>query len=516
MKITNIYKTTAALIFLMVAALWPAAEAWGQESENIYSTLDAPTYTPTVLESDFYNSGKAFDGSTSNYASTDGNVRIACFNLDIDSNGLTKIEVRCPNRDYRPNYLAIYASDDGSSWGRAVQSKNLNSNTQTITLNTPITKPYVRLEFTSNNSKTYRISEITLTASTAKINHKRSKWFDLVDYLNLPESSLGTFKHDEPFFETVMSTDLKHIQAAHTYMDTIYVHKGSSVSLALPTQSNSQQSSVKTYQRWYSYRTDGTFETNHSSNKAYDLLTPSGNVDNVYRLANGYVGQPLGSAVTSMDFYYPTDDEFDAWFDNANSYDNDWYVVACDVSGYTDFWKNYPGEQDDTTPNDLAGRFRNNGYYEPTLALRAVFYIVGVDDHKETLAWTAGHKRLKEAAYQDGGTASGKKYLEEYDITFPAKHLSNRTSELVALSKNAKGYAIPDVKETADLSVTLANNNAGLQLQTTTLSGDNRIIKFRKQGVDTNTPWEVADGSTATILVTKSAGEKYITSPVII
>lgn len=504
---TNIYKTTAALIFLMVAALWPAAEAWGQESENIYSTLDAPTYTPAVLESDFYNSGKAFDGSTSNYASTDGNVRIACFNLDIDSNGLTKIEVRCPNRDSRPNYLAIYASDDGSSWGRAVQSKNLNSNTQTITLNTPITKPYVRLEFTSNNSKTYRISEITLTASVeAKINHKRSKWFDLVDDLNLPESSLGTFKHDEPFFETVMSTDLKHIQAAHTYMDTIYVHKGSSVSLALPTQSNSQQSSVKTYQRWYSYRTDGTFETNHSSNKAYDLLTPSGNVDNVYRLANGYVGQPLGSAVTSMDFYYPTDDEFDAWFDNANSYDNDWYVVACDVSGYTDFWKNYPGEQSDAAPDNLAQRFRENGYYEPTLALRAVFYIVGVDDHKETTAWTHGHKRLKDTAYQGGGIADSKKYLEEYDITFPAKHLSNYTSELVALSKDANGYAIPDVEETAGLTIALANNNAGLQLGTTTLSGDNRIIKFRKQGVSTNTPWEVTDGSTATILVTKRAG----------
>lgn len=30
MKITNIYKTTAALIFLMEAALWPVAEAWGQ------------------------------------------------------------------------------------------------------------------------------------------------------------------------------------------------------------------------------------------------------------------------------------------------------------------------------------------------------------------------------------------------------------------------------------------------------------------------------------------------------
>lgn len=37
---TNIYKTTAALIFLMVAALWPAAEAWGQVTGNRYWTID--------------------------------------------------------------------------------------------------------------------------------------------------------------------------------------------------------------------------------------------------------------------------------------------------------------------------------------------------------------------------------------------------------------------------------------------------------------------------------------------
>ena len=36
MKITNIYKTTAALIFLMVAVLWPAAEAWGQVTGDRY------------------------------------------------------------------------------------------------------------------------------------------------------------------------------------------------------------------------------------------------------------------------------------------------------------------------------------------------------------------------------------------------------------------------------------------------------------------------------------------------
>lgn len=34
MKMTNIYKTTAALIFLMVAALWPAVDAWGQGTDT--------------------------------------------------------------------------------------------------------------------------------------------------------------------------------------------------------------------------------------------------------------------------------------------------------------------------------------------------------------------------------------------------------------------------------------------------------------------------------------------------
>lgn len=203
-----------------------------------------------------------------------------------------------------------------------------------------------------------------------------------------------------------------------------------------------------------------------------------------------------------MTFYYPTDDEFNAWFDNASSFDNDWYVVACDVSGYTDFTAEYAGEQDDEDVDDntLRANFRSN-YYEPTLGLRAIYYIVGVDDHKSTASWTKGHYRLKSDEYQGGTT--DKKYLEEYEISFPAKHLSNYTSELVALSKDARGYAIPDVQENAGLSIKLANDNADLQLETTSLSGENRVIQFRKKGVGRNTPWEVADGSSATILVTK-------------
>lgn len=38
MKITNIYKKTAALFFLMAAALWPAVDAWGQETGDMYNS----------------------------------------------------------------------------------------------------------------------------------------------------------------------------------------------------------------------------------------------------------------------------------------------------------------------------------------------------------------------------------------------------------------------------------------------------------------------------------------------
>lgn len=149
------------------------------------------------------------------------------------------------------------------------------------------------------------------------IKHKRSKWFDIAESLGLPNSSLGTFSYDKPWFTSVMSNnpDAK-LQAAHTYIDTIYVHKGSTVNLSLPTQMSGNYS-VHTYQRWYSYRTDGTFETNHSSGSAYDLLTPTSG--SAYRLSNGYVGNPLGDKMTSMNFYYPEDDEFNSWFDNAAS-----------------------------------------------------------------------------------------------------------------------------------------------------------------------------------------------------
>lgn len=366
------------------------------------------------------------------------------------------------------------------------------------------------------------------TYANNPIQHKPAKWFDVMEDLGLSEASVGTFSHDKPWFETTMALASGQIQAAHTYIDTIYVHKGSTVDLYLPdrssTNTGNDENSVQTYQRWYSYRTDGTFETNHRSRgAAYDLLTPIGGTtrDNYYRLRNGYVGWPMSTnALTAMTFYYPTDDQFERWFDNHADYDNDWYVVACDVSGYTDFWQNYPREQSDVrqSRNVLANRFRSNGFYEPTLTHRIIYYIVGVDDHTETTAWEKGHGRLTDPAYQGGGNGADTKYLEEYTINFPASHVSNNTDEMLALSKDAVGYAIPGVSRQQDVnyltvSIAAENNSAGIQLVTAPnesrsdrVSGNRRVIQFRKQGVRAETPWKVPDGSTATVLVTKTVG----------
>lgn len=363
-----------------------------------------------------------------------------------------------------------------------------------------------------------RVMENRYTDEAGTIIHKQAKWFDLKSSLNLPDASVGSFSVNEPMFTRRMSNNPSgKIQAAHTYIDTIYVHKGSTIKLSLPDRMDTNEgiNSVHAYQRWYSYRTDGTFETNHADGAPYDLLTPTNIVDkdnNIipltrYRLKNGYVGYPLGDSYMFADFYYPTDAEFEAWFNNPAGYDNDWYVVACDVSSYKDFSPTFTSP---TGVSDVAAAFRKSSYCEPTLTHRVLFYIVGVDDHADTDAWKAGHARLKDSNYQ-GGQPDGK-YLEDYDIVFPATHWSNRTDELVTLSKDAWGYAIPDVDDATGkeqtLDVRLDENSAGLQLLQSTLTGENRVIQFRKLGEAANRPWTVTDGSTATILVTKQGADE--------
>lgn len=289
----------------------------------------------------------------------------------------------------------------------------------------------------------------------------------------------------------------------------------------LPLISNGlNQLSAQAYQRWYNFITEGTFSYT-SRNTTYDIVSFN---STAYRFANGYVGgvnTDLGNNGTNyldrITFTYPTDAQYNTRVQNGfnnGSAGNKYYIVACDASGYTDFTQSFSSGN--------GGSFRYNGYIEPTLSARAVYYIIGVDGRggaDETEMWKNGYGRLASSEYQ-GGDGDGKKFLEEYNITFPCDHLGNKTDELVSLSKDARGYRINgDSNDNLTVSISSPNdvfslltggkNNSasgGNETNSITLTGRRRTITFRKTGAGVRNPWSVADGQTATIIVTKNVG----------
>lgn len=346
------------------------------------------------------------------------------------------------------------------------------------------------------------------TNASVKITHKAAKWFDLRSGISDAAKAMDTFDDETKMFTLQDSTT--EVQAAHTYLDTIYVHKGTSVSLEIPDKLGTNFS-IKSYQRWHSFRTDGTYRTrNTDPNQVWDLLTPAVS-GTFYRYANGYVGYPKGANLYKVNFYIPTDEEFKAWFgkDAATKYDNNFYLVACDVSSYTDYTKNFDRESSSKSSFNPQSDGKT---YEPTLTHRVLFYIVTVDNRDEdpTVTWQEGMGRLKDSAYQGGTLDEGKKYLEEYDISFPYTRVSNHTQELVALSKDAWSYAIPGVSKDADsdtLNIFLQDAKSGITLATTKLTGMTRIIQFNYPNTNTDkTQYVNADNSKATIYVTKTVG----------
>ena len=393
MKITNIYKTTATLFFLMVAILVPLQEAWGQE-----------TTTPRFVTGDKY-------------------------------------------RD--------------------------------------------------NSSET--------------ITHKAAKWFDLREHISSGSKAMDRFDDDTKWQKLQDKTT--EVQAAHTYLDTIYVHKGDSISLEIPDKLGNQ-SRVESYQRWYNFRTDGTFRTMKTGNdEVWDLLTPS-DANTYYRYANGYVGKPKGPNMYKVMFYVPTDEEFNVWFGSTSLVqpDNNYYLVACDVSAYTDYTEEFDPASSSSSSFSPSG---DDKTYEPTLTHRVIFYIVTVDGRENDVSstWKNGMGRLvTEKSSYTGGPGVDKKFLEEYNISFPFTRVSNKTLELVALSKDARAYAIPDEPVEGDQDTPLdvqieENNSAGITLATESksLSGMERIIHFNypKNNSTDGTQHVNDNNSTATIYVTK-------------
>lgn len=525
--IHNLYK-----LLILFCATFLAQNAVAQVEGNKYLMIDenskVSTYgayiTAKTLEesnaSGYYNGiSYAFDGNTGTWWASS---RAGTINVDIDFNAYRTIRafhfLSGGSTQEREDELHVYSSTNGYTW-KPVESFAGDRTVQQhdYCLKNAIDTRYLRLQLVPGRpGYGLAMNEITLYSdvvdySNVTIHHKAAKWFDLRSNISEAAKNMDTFNDETAWY----SGPKGDIQASHVYMDTIYVHKGTSVTLAVPDRLSN--SSVVSYQRWYSYRTDGTFRTqNTGSDEVWDLLTPAGTTP--CRFANGYVGKPLTTSdVMDMKFYVPTDEEFKAWFGEtaAQTFDNNYYLVGCDVSGYTDFTKSY---SDASGSSSFYPSNQSDGLtYEPTLTHRIIYYIMTVDGRDTgegaTVTWQNGMGRLKNTAYQ-GGTTTGK-YLEEYDISFPFTRISNNTKELVALSKDARSYAIPDAAIDDDndvLDVKMVDNGSGITLATTSLSGTSRIIQFNypNPNYSDGTEYVNANNSTATIYVTKTvSGTTY-------
>lgn len=484
MRIKNVYKRTAALIFLMVAALWPVVEAWGQEYGDQYETVGGDQWqevTGVTIES---------SSSVTNYEDIFSGNRYAIIErgesgtivLNVGQNSSVKrisfSFIRSGNRYYRPSSITVSTSDNSNSGFVKIGSASNISNTTTLTIDfNQSARQYIQLEINAQSQRATYIYNTKLyaepTSDLPSIQHKPAKWY------NLREQSGNRFVDDfsdgEKFFtyqESPGSEELTY-QAAHTIVDTLYVRKGSSIVLALPDRregfdTDDAATNIGSYQCWFNFRTGGIFNTSTSGNvddRVVDLLTPTTNEDDYYRFQNGYVNRPLvnwsATLPARMTFYYPSDEQFkNSGYRPDGQTDNRYYLVACDLSGYMDF-----------SANGSTASFGAGGtYYEPTLTHRVIYYIVGVD-------------------------ATWDRPLEEYEIDFPAYTLPNKSNEMVALSMDARSYLAGTNTTSLTATIDNSNNTAGIELvygnnkdlsttttttvYSVTLTGDDRSIFFR-------------------------------------
>ena len=338
------------------------------------------------------------------------------------------------------------------------------------------------------------------TYESYSIRTKAAKWHDLQNEFHI--SAADRFDGVE-FWEIA---DGK-VQGAHTSVDTLYVHAGTQIPLSLPDKLGGEYS-IQTYQRWYDIRRLSTFKTVRKVNNWNydDLLMPATTYG--FRFKNGYVGSPLtgtnsNRVLDNMYFYYPTKAEFASMFPGNTdpNLDNKYYLVACDVSGYNDYTETYNKQ---TSHNSS---FLYGGFWEPTLSHRIIYYICNVDDNEDV----SYVKRWKQGI-ADGTLISSNEatnaYFEEMEITYPAQRRANYTKDLVALTKDARGYAIPGVEKAYDtetLSVSIEGNTAGIYLENNTISGDKSIIPFNYPAGN-----RVANNAKASIVVYKIInGKRY-------
>ena len=472
----NIYKPFILICLTCLAAITTSAQVIG---DKYIGEIETASY-PKILESESHRDADknlvtdAFDGKNDTYWQIN-NLRDANNSgwvvLDLGDEAAANIssinfEIRsAANR--QPTQVFVYTSTaelsgTATEWGSVVLSQTniqsaLKDKAFSLNIEDGITiNRYIKIEFKGTtddeqSTSNSRVSEISFSFANGggftseiinltdiPIKHKEAKWYSLVGNNNI----LGTFDVDgdeEPkMIDATENGSTMQIQNTHVLEETIYVTKGSTTRLTLPDWLNGT-SNNRAYQRWYDYTTGKTFATGKTGDgDVQDLLTPpeirrntdhAGNVPNNgtgYRFANGYIGSPLSdNPLYAMDFYFPTD-----------ATENE-YVVACDVSGYTD----YTAKFEQNTPSQFLNLSEDGGetaVYEPTLAHRFIYHII----------------------------AGEQKTAEEMSITMSATRIPNKTQEMVALQRDARTYIINGNAVTVDnpLKVTLEDNTAGIEL----------------------------------------------------
>ena len=396
---------------------------------------------------------------------------------------------------------------------RQIFTNEIYANTVYLRLKEPITSNTIKLTF----KPAFGGIQLNKIFSLPSIQHKAAKWHGMRD----GNKTYGdTFDKDNSFFELSGDDYVgRRVQATHVMTDTIYMRRGTKVNLTLPNKLDDNkldQNSMNSYIRWYSYRTGTTYLTEHRRTQdgegydnrgVYDLLTPAnsneGAAEAITRFDNGYLLLPFTtkSLFAGMNFYFPTDDEFKAWFPsfaNSSKIDNKSYVVACDVSQYTDY-----GDET-TTEGQPADKFKASDYCEPTLTHRIIYYIKAVEE--------------EEPPY------------EEYTINMPATRVRSHTTELVTLSKMARNYlsqsgteaeatlvaTIDPTDNSADIELCNQHDYNGGELTQLILTGTNRNITFRyprenPDGTRTVIPQPDNDQPlTATIVVKPKNSDKVV------
>ena len=497
------YKHNLYTLLILFCAMLVAQNVVAQVEGDKYSStgvakVSGVTVYNTPTQDEKNPIEYAIDGneSTNWKSSSSTSNEVVIFNVGNNYANIKTIELYVKEEKRRANTVIIASSPNGTSNWRTITTiyNFYDTDRHSISLTyTSLSGKYVRLTFTkrpaddTDKHEQVNLNEIYFYASGSdltgtSIRHKPAKWYDLRKTMSI--NAADNFDEDESLSMNIAYDNQTEIQAAHTLIDTIYVHAGTSVTLTLLDYLNGTTNN-KTYQRWYNYLTEGTFATgNTGSGDIVDYLTPGTAVGNNaangtgYRFKNGYIGQPLSSAcLYVMDFYVPK-----------TGYQN-WYLVACDVSGYTDFTENFDSNSNNSD-------FASGGYWEPTLSHRFIYFIRVIEDKT---SWAA--KQL-----------SAGEPIEEKDITMPATRLPDYTNEMVALSMDARSYLTPTggtTEASSDLTVSLDNNTAGITLNTTSLSGEDRVIfinypvKNSDNTQSVNTPTDGSDPK-ATVNVSRN------------